>query len=123
MIKAIITDFDGTLVDTFESNLRAYQQAFYACAFSSLTIPQSVTYIDESAIDKCSSLSSIVWESPCQPTCIHLSRKNKSFNIRDSIVSFVLGNSMTTIPDSLFRGMKNLTTVMNMSMTKFCLPR
>ena len=28
MIKAIITDFDGTLVDTFEANLRAYQKAF-----------------------------------------------------------------------------------------------
>lgn len=29
MIKAFITDFDGTLVDTFEANLRAYQQALY----------------------------------------------------------------------------------------------
>lgn len=29
MIKAIITDFDGTLVDTFDSNLMAYQKAFY----------------------------------------------------------------------------------------------
>lgn len=28
MIKTIITDFDGTLVDTFEANLRAYQKAF-----------------------------------------------------------------------------------------------
>lgn len=28
MIKAIITDFDGTLVDTFEANYRAYQKAF-----------------------------------------------------------------------------------------------
>lgn len=28
MIKAIITDFDGTLVDTFEANLRAYQNAY-----------------------------------------------------------------------------------------------
>ena len=28
MIKAIITDFDGTLVDTFEANLRAYQKSF-----------------------------------------------------------------------------------------------
>lgn len=28
MIKAIITDFDGTLVDTFEANLRTYQDAF-----------------------------------------------------------------------------------------------
>lgn len=28
MIKAIITDFDGTLVDTFEANLLAYQEAF-----------------------------------------------------------------------------------------------
>ena len=30
MIKAIITDFDGTLVDTFDANLRAYQEAFAA---------------------------------------------------------------------------------------------
>lgn len=29
MIKAIITDFDGTLVNTFEANLRAYQEAFF----------------------------------------------------------------------------------------------
>ena len=28
MIRAVISDFDGTLVDTFEANLRAYQQAF-----------------------------------------------------------------------------------------------
>ena len=28
MIKLIVTDFDGTLVDTFEANLRAYQEAF-----------------------------------------------------------------------------------------------
>ena len=28
MIKAIITDFDGTLVDTFEANFLAYQRAF-----------------------------------------------------------------------------------------------
>lgn len=30
MITTIISDFDGTLVDTFEANLRAYQEAFYA---------------------------------------------------------------------------------------------
>ena len=29
MIKAIITDFDGTLVDTFEANLLAYQNSFH----------------------------------------------------------------------------------------------
>ena len=28
MIKAIISDFDGTLIDTFEANLKAYQDAF-----------------------------------------------------------------------------------------------
>lgn len=28
MIRLIISDFDGTLVDTFEANLRAYQKAF-----------------------------------------------------------------------------------------------
>lgn len=28
MIKAIITDFDGTLIDTFEANYGAYQEAF-----------------------------------------------------------------------------------------------
>lgn len=31
MIKAIITDFDGTLVDTFKANLRAYQKSFGEC--------------------------------------------------------------------------------------------
>ena len=30
MIKALITDFDGTLVDTFEANFYAYQEAFLA---------------------------------------------------------------------------------------------
>lgn len=34
MIRAIITDFDGTLVDTFEANLRAYQTAFAAVGLS-----------------------------------------------------------------------------------------
>ncbi len=28
MIRAIITDFDGTLVDTFEANFHAYEEAF-----------------------------------------------------------------------------------------------
>ncbi len=28
MIKLLITDFDGTLVDTFEANFRAYERAF-----------------------------------------------------------------------------------------------
>ena len=31
MIRALITDFDGTLVDTFEANLRAYQKSFCEC--------------------------------------------------------------------------------------------
>lgn len=31
MIKAIITDFDGTLVDTFEANYAAYCMAFKSC--------------------------------------------------------------------------------------------
>lgn len=31
MIKAIITDFDGTLVDTFEANFTAYCLAFKQC--------------------------------------------------------------------------------------------
>lgn len=34
MIKAIITDFDGTLVDTFQANLRAYQKAFAECGLT-----------------------------------------------------------------------------------------
>lgn len=34
MIRAIITDFDGTLVDTFEANLKAYQKAFTAVGLS-----------------------------------------------------------------------------------------
>lgn len=34
MINTIITDFDGTLVDTFEANLKAYQKAFAECGLS-----------------------------------------------------------------------------------------
>lgn len=34
MIKAIITDFDGTLVDTFLANLCAYQDAFRQIGFN-----------------------------------------------------------------------------------------
>ena len=34
MIDTIITDFDGTLVDSFEANLKAYQKAFSACGLS-----------------------------------------------------------------------------------------
>lgn len=37
MIKAIITDFDGTLVDTFEANLCAYQKAFRECGMTLTT--------------------------------------------------------------------------------------
>lgn len=34
MIKAVITDFDGTLVDTFEANFKAYQKAFASVGLS-----------------------------------------------------------------------------------------
>lgn len=37
MIKAIITDFDGTLVDTFEANYIAYKKAFKIAANYNLT--------------------------------------------------------------------------------------
>lgn len=33
-IKLIITDFDGTLVDTFQANLKAYQQSFTSVGLS-----------------------------------------------------------------------------------------
>ena len=41
MIKAIITDFDGTLVDTFKANLLAYQMAFHDVGKSLSTEKQS----------------------------------------------------------------------------------
>lgn len=34
MLDTIITDFDGTLVDTFEANFKAYQKAFCECGLS-----------------------------------------------------------------------------------------
>lgn len=37
MIKAIITDFDGTLVDTFEANYKSYKKVFYDVANYDLT--------------------------------------------------------------------------------------
>ncbi len=34
MLRLLITDFDGTLVDTFEANYRAYRQAFADCGLT-----------------------------------------------------------------------------------------
>ncbi len=34
MIRLLISDFDGTLVDTFEANFRAYSDAFASCGLS-----------------------------------------------------------------------------------------
>lgn len=34
MIRLVVTDFDGTLVDTFEANYRAYERAFGAVGLS-----------------------------------------------------------------------------------------
>ncbi|MCK9159103.1 MAG: HAD family phosphatase [Bacteroidaceae bacterium] len=33
-IQLLITDFDGTLVDTFDANLHAYQKAFSSCGLN-----------------------------------------------------------------------------------------
>ncbi len=33
-LRIMITDFDGTLVDTFEANFRAYEEAFARCGLS-----------------------------------------------------------------------------------------
>lgn len=59
MIKAIITDFDGTLIDTRQANLLAYKEAFEKCGVTGWEDEKYNEYYGLNFKDLCSKFISI----------------------------------------------------------------
>lgn len=84
-LKAIITDFDGTLVDTIEANVAAYKQTFIVLGLSFDEKKYRASYglrvdhmikeqgIDESWLPKIKKLKSEIY-----PQCFKYAKLNKS---------------------------------------------
>lgn len=76
--------------------------AFHNCThLTSVTIPNSVTYIEEDAFAGCSNIKNVVWDAP---NC-------NSYNFGSQVETFVFGNSVEVIPAEICSGMSNLTRV------------
>ena len=81
------------------------EAAFWACSFTSITIPNSVTSIGGFAFEYCSSLTSIT--IPNSVTSIGY----LAFEYCSSLTSITIPNSVTSIGSSAFRGCSSLTSV------------
>ncbi|MBQ3805844.1 MAG: leucine-rich repeat protein [Prevotella sp.] len=77
---------------------------------TSLTIPNSVTYISRSAFSGCSGLTSVTWNAV---NCSDFSTygSNPFYNIREQITEFKIGENVTKIPAYLCYGMSKLTSI------------
>ena len=76
--------------------------AFYSCtSLTSITIPDSVTSIGFDAFRECTSLTSIIWNAK-NCNCYHFGYQ---------VESFVFGNEVEVIPESLCSGMTKLTSI------------
>ena len=83
------------------------RSAFSGCSsLTSITIPTNVTSIDASAFSRCSSLTSVTWNAK---KCSNYA--TPFYGIRSQITSFVLGDSVTYIPDLLCDEMVNLSSI------------
>ncbi|MDD6782617.1 MAG: leucine-rich repeat protein, partial [Bacteroidales bacterium] len=77
---------------------------------TSVTIPNSVTSIGESAFWRCSGLTSVVWNAK---NCADFSRSDYApfYDIALHLTSFTFGSEVEHIPVLLCYGMKNLTSI------------
>ena len=83
------------------------RSAFSGCSsLTSITIPTNVTSIDASAFSRCSSLTSVTWNAK---NCSNYA--TPFYGICSQITSFILGDSVTHIPDLLCDEMENLSSI------------
>ena len=82
-------------------------EAFYGSNLQSVTIPDSVKKIGSLAFDNCRHITSVVWNAK------HVISElgNPFYDSRETITSFVIGNEVEYLPNSLCAGLINLTSI------------
>ena len=87
--------------------------AFYGCAgIKSITIPKNITYIGYQSFYGCKGITAVIWNAKeCASPAYSGAGYIPFNNICTQIKTFVIGNSVKNIPNSLCAGMTNLTSI------------
>lgn len=117
MIKLLISDFDGTLVDTFEANFSAYERAFNEAKvpFTRQDYKKCFGFRFDRFMEEMNVTDKAVAESireikgSCYPEFFHLIRVNEP--LVNLLVSFRSGGGKTALASTARR--KNLMNVLS----------